>query len=298
MCDGKDIQLIIVIVNYNSYIHTKECVEALLKQTYQKFLIYIIDNLSEKEEQRGIAALRGERVLLHFSEYNRGFSGGNNLGIRYAMEQNIPYILLLNNDTACEEDFLEKLTAKAKIHSDCVICPKILNYYERNKIMYGGGNITRHKGAVTIYGVGKDISCCGEDRRISFAHGCCMLLPLSLVTEVGFMPEHYFLYFEDTAYSKQIADAGFSILYCGNVEIFHKESVSTLKYSDNYQYYFIRNRLLFIKEHIDSPFQIPAYLYTLLYIIKKLVSGKFKFKNCMDAIRDFHDKKTGVKEIP
>jgi len=69
------------------------------------------------------------KVKLIISKENLGFSGGNNLGIKYALKQNPDYILLLNNDTAVDKNFLTELTKVAEKNSNAgVLMPKIYYY--------------------------------------------------------------------------------------------------------------------------------------------------------------------------
>lgn len=290
------VELLIVLVNYNSYKHTKECIDSIMNQTYKKFKIYIIDNNSNAVDREQIKLLKDNNIVVIISKYNRGFAAGNNLGLLYALKNQIPYVLLLNNDTVCEGDFLQKIIRKAKDNCTCVVCPKINNYYIRNQIMYAGGEIVQYKGGVKIYGVNKNSPKFNKDKWISFAHGCCMLLPLEIITQIGTLPEHYFLYFEDTAYSKKIQEGGYKILYAGNIEIYHKESMSTDKLSDNYQYYMVRNRLMFINEYIDFIYKPIAYIYTSMYIFKKIYRKIFSIKNCSVAILDFCKGKNGERK--
>ena len=71
----------ILLVNWNGYNLTRECIESLLSITYNNFQIYVVDNGSTdgsyerlKTEFPNIALIRSNR--------NLGFSGGNNLGIK------------------------------------------------------------------------------------------------------------------------------------------------------------------------------------------------------------------------
>lgn len=279
---------LIVIINYNSSIHTIECVESLTKQTLKEFDIFIIDNNSRKEDVIQLQNIGSDKAIVYLSEENLGFAGGNNIGINYAMENNYSGVLLLNNDTVVPENFMEKLQKCSKEHTDMVISPQIREYQNPEYISYAGGDIAYYKGGVNIYGIGKKAVNDDTRKLISFAHGCCMYIPVNVIKKVGLLPEEYFLYYEDTAYSAEIQRHGFKILYAGDIFILHKECASTSKYSDNYQYYFVRNRLMFLKKYVPFGIKFIAYPYTYAFILKKMLKKLFEWNNVKEGLGDFY----------
>lgn len=99
----------IIIVNYNGAEDTIECVKSLNKINYDNYKIFVIENgSSKKPTKEQIDYLKGQTVYIESAE-NLGFSGGNNIGIRKAIENEFDYVLLLNNDTTVEPDFLSIL---------------------------------------------------------------------------------------------------------------------------------------------------------------------------------------------
>lgn len=287
-------QLLVIMINYNSSECTFECVESLKKSSNKNFHIFIIDNNSSDTEKNKLRLLDEKFITIYYSKSNLGFSGANNIGINYAIENDYSDILLLNNDTIVPQNFIDNLFDARKRYGNVVISPQIREYDNPLTISYAGGYISKIKGAVYIEGFGKKIDEIeNKDKLITFAHGCCMLIPVSIIKKIGTMPEHYFLYFEDTAYSMRILNAGFKILYLSNTYILHKECASTKKFSDNYQYYYLRNRLLFQKEYLNGLYRGIAFLYTFLFTIKALVVKKFNYKNCLDAYKDYFRKRFG-----
>lgn len=287
-------QLLVIMINYNSSECTFECVESLKKSLNKNFHIFIIDNNSINTEKNKLKLLDEDFVTIYYAKSNLGFSGANNIGIDYAIENDYADVLLLNNDTTVPENFIDNLFKARKKYGEVVISPQIREYNNPTIISYAGGYISKIKGAVAIEGVGKNIDEIeNKDKLITFAHGCCMFIPVSIIKKIGKMPEHYFLYFEDTAYSMCILNAGFKIIYLSNTYILHKECASTKKFSDNYQYYYLRNRLLFQKEYLKSLYRCIAFIYTFLFTIKALITKKFNYKNCKEAYKDYFRKKFG-----
>ena len=97
----------IIIVNYNGKKWLQKCLDSLLCQTYNNFEIIFVDNGSSDDSVEFVNNnYKDERIKIIKSDKNLGFAGGNNLGIDNSKGE---YILLLNNDTWVEFDFLEKL---------------------------------------------------------------------------------------------------------------------------------------------------------------------------------------------
>ena len=279
--------LYIVAINYNASDHTIEMIHSILESDYENVKVVIVDNASELSDYEKLDIIKEHAIVLR-SDKNLGFSGGNNLGIRYAIEHSADYVMILNNDTTIRKDAITKMMT-AIIQDDVdVISPKILHYYDHSKVNYAGGNLSAFKGGISIRGLGKkDFGQFDEKETITFVSGCCTLASIETWNSVNLMDERYFLYYEDVALSKSFQDAGKKMWYWPESVIYHKESVSTKKYSANYQYYLCRNRLLYIKECIKFPIKIVAYGYTVLFILKNLKRKNFELKNIRDAIHDY-----------
>lgn len=279
--------LCVVAINYNTAADTIEMVDSVIKSDYPNLRIIVVDNCSTLEDYEKLNVIKDRAVVIR-SERNSGFSGGNNIGLHYAQQLGAKYVMLLNSDTAINKKAIRAMVACLESGEADVACPKILNYYNREEIGYAGGELRDYKGAVWIRGIRqKDKSQYEEKTQITFVSGCCVLMDMQTWEQVNFMEEKYFLYFEDTALSAALRRAGKKMLYVPQAVVYHKESVSTGKRSDNYQYYFCRNRLLYSKDNISQPIRLIAYGYTGLYIIKKVIKGTFSWGNVYAAIRDF-----------
>ena len=117
-----------------------------------------------------------------------------------------------------------------------------------------------------------------------------------VILKIGLLPEEYFLYFEDADYSIQIVKSGYRIMYCPKSIIYHKESASTKKGSDNFQYYFTRNRFYFIKKNFKLLSKLTAYPISVLYLIKKMLLKEFELKNIKVGLIDYSRGKTGKRD--
>lgn len=289
----------IILVNYNGAKDTVECLNSLYTVNYKNKKIYVVDNNSSEDDLEYLESfINCSYVKLIKLEENLGFSGGNNIGIKAALADGCEVIGLLNNDTTVEVDFLNQLVAK--LFSDKrigAVVPQIRDYYNEMVVSYGGGEINYLKGSVFIEGINRyEDSNNNTERFVTFGHGCCLFLKKEVILKIGLLPEEYFLYFEDADYSIQIVKSGYRIMYCPKSIIYHKESASTKKGSDNFQYYFTRNRFYFIKKNFKLLSKLTAYPISVLYLIKKMLLKEFELKNIKVGLIDYSRGKTGKRD--
>ena len=216
----------IILLNYNGYKDTVECIESLEKISYRNVEIVIVDNKSTDNSFEDLKEyLAGKHNLIQ-SGINKGFAYGNNIGIAFAIsEKKVDYVLLLNNDTEVEVDFIEELLKGFDDKSENVgiSCGKILNFYDRNIVWYAGGEINWKR----FYGYHIEDHSYDDRKYISFATGCLMLIPKDVIEKVGCLSEEYFMYYEDVDYCATILQAGYKIAYNPKSIIYHKVAASS-----------------------------------------------------------------------
>lgn len=285
----------IISVNYNGASFTCEMINSLKKISYPSIEIIIIDNASTESTQ--IIEDSFNDIKLIKSKKNLGFAGGNNLGIKHCLGK---YILLLNNDTEVDENFLEPLVSKLENDKSVgAVSPKVY-YYNTNIVQFAGSNainqITGRGGFIGEKQI--DEGQFDEDARCNHTHGAAMLFPRSIVQELGLMSDIYFLYYEELDFCEKIKRAGYQMWYISNSKIYHKESMSVGKISNLKTYYQTRNRILFMKRNVSNVhFLLFCVYFTLIsfpvniikYIIKfdwqslraylKGIKWNFKFSN-------------------
>jgi len=281
----------IILVNYNGAIDTINCINSINKITYLNFRVVIIDNGSEDDSADIIKNYiltieQNERFELIKSKENLGFSGGNNVGIQYALNNGADYILLLNNDTIVENDFIDHLICVYSEKTGISI-GKILYLSDKSRIWYAGGSINNKLASVKHYNFNKKDQHDKQIMNVTFATGCCMLISKKIITEIGFLDESYFLYWEDTDYSFRVINAGYKIIYNPSAIVYHNVSSSTIKGSKLMQYYELRNELLFIRKNIKLPYKITAYTHAIMRLLYHKVKGKVDNKLIYLALKDF-----------
>lgn len=258
----------IVIVNFNSDTLTTNCLKSLerIESEGLKLQIVVVDNGS-KQEYVLPTKLKNNLTILR-SEANLGFTGGNNMGIHYAIEKhNSDYVLLLNNDTTVHPQFLKHLYTYLNEHSEMgMVCPKI--YFSKNQEFHAQSYQDVQKGKVVWYGGGSidwehltafhrlvdevDRGQTSLQNSTDFCTGCCVLIKREVLEKVASFDQDYFLYFEDVDLSIRAQQFGYSLGYCDQAIVWHENAGSSSgPGSALHQYYQTRNRLLFFWRYGD-----------------------------------------------
>lgn len=287
----------IILVNYNGYTDTVECVKSIKKIAYTNHRIIVVDNGSTIEPKKNQVDYLKSNTYFIESIDNLGFSGGNNIGIDVALREKADYILLLNNDTTVEPDFLDILVETAESNDNVgIVGGKILFYSDPSLVWYAGGEYYRDKGVSshTLYKQ-KDKDKANLIQEVSFITGCLMLIPRCVIENVGKLSEEYFLYSEDTDYSCRVANAQYKLIYNNSAVIYHKVSASSGAESPMTQYYMMRNSLLLIRKFGTRKFR--SYISHIFTEYKNVFRGRKQFRPIWKGTLDFILKNYGKRSI-
>ena len=202
----------IIVLQYNHSDCTLACLESLRPLNAD---VIVVDNASDvqhlKNVEYWITSGKLSNYELLMSNKNLGYSGGNNIGIRYALEHGAEYVLILNNDTVVEPDFLDQLL---KVDAD-------------------------------IIGVEEGTGIIGHRYLVGYA----LLIKRAVFERVGILDERYFLYYDEVEYCARAQKAGFT-LGIANKHIHHATSATTKSLGPaTFLYYHRRNALLFYTTH-------------------------------------------------
>ncbi len=206
----------IVIVNWNGKKWLERCLESLAQQTYKSFEIILVDNASEDDS---VEFVRSHFPLVKIvqSEKNLGFSGGNNLGIEKAVGE---LIMLLNNDTWVENNFLEEMV-ETLYKSGCdIVGPIEADYYSKEKL----GDYSIH-----LDPLGHFIYLFGKNRRNDdfYLSGVCLLFRKELYLNSLGLDDNFFMYAEDWDWFWRLHLLDKKIYKNDDVIIYHKGAGST-----------------------------------------------------------------------
>jgi GT2 family glycosyltransferase len=270
----------IVLLNYNGYKDTIECIRSLNNINYKNHVIIIVDNASTDNSFEILEKNINKNCFLIQSEKNNGFANGNNIGIKKALSMNCDYVILLNNDTLVHKDFINEMIKCYSLYENVgLVSSKMLFYPESKKVWFGGGSFNDKKFIVTHQYYENEDNYEDSIREISFATACCLMISRNVIENVGLLPEEYFMYFEDVDYCYNVILNGYKIIYNPNAKIYHKANSSTKKEKNGFLIkYELRNRFICIekyKNHMDAKkYKIIKFFYYASYfkqIIKSII---------------------------
>lgn len=291
-------KVFIVILNYNSWQDTIECIHSLINVNYQNYNIVIVDNDSPDASMKKIKQYMSEKKIGHIffkspeesisyrnnisfisliqSGYNGGYGYGNNIGVKYALSNEADYVLILNPDTIVSADFLEPLVGICvKDEKIGIVSSKIYFYDKPDVFWFNGGKFSPYTGKVKHCNFKeKDIGQTPPE-HITFMTGCIMLIPRRIIENVGFLNEKYFMYVEDLEYSQRVIKYGYRLAVTQNSRIWHKIGSSSGGQLSCFSLYFrTRNKIKFIRDYVNFAFKPVAYFYTIIISLLQLLKIK------------------------
>lgn len=242
----------IIVLNWNSYHITRDCLNSLRMLDYPNYEIVLVDNGSTDGSADKLAKEFPEARLIRNS-MNLGFSGGNNIAIENILKSGTDYILLLNNDTVVAPNLLSELVNAARNRPQAgLLNPKILYHDAPERIWYAGGQYKLGQSFATHFGMGKlDNGRYNELKEVSFVTGCALLMRAQAVKQVGPLDEIFFFGLEDLDWCMRARSAGFEAVYVPSAVVWHKESYVTKKNLGKpvKDFYYVRNSILLARKH-------------------------------------------------
>ena len=255
-------RVLILIVNWNNYSDTKECLESLAQLTSENYQVMLVDNGSGDDSNQLLEEEFPEIELVNLQE-NLGFAGGNNVGLDYALKEGFSHILLLNNDTIVQDgDFLTKLVQLLEEEpsvgavgptveqTDGIIQLSILPYPNIGNTIVNtlGLYHPNHK----------------KRQYVDSVAGCCVLVRREAIEQAGLLDENYFMYGEETEWFYRMRKRGWKVLFIPKKSVLHKGAATSKKIEDNSIY--IERRANVIYTLVKHQQQIQAGITAILMI--------------------------------
>ena len=302
----------IIVVNWNGWNDTIECLESLLVLEYPDFRIVVCDNGSHDdsviklrewcERTRGCGStdwqvisrdaaengvgFQDAKFTLVTNGANLGFGGGTNVGLRYALAcGDAKYCWLLNNDTVVEALALTKMVERLNEKPDASMCGSTVREYGNHLKIQALGGATYYKWLGIAWHIGRTIN--GYvlpdqalvENNMDYVVGVSLLVRSEYLQEVGLMAEDYFLYFEEIDWVSRGLGC-YTLAYAADSIVYHKlgASVGTaanpMRKSYQCDYYTLRNRLLFTRRYY--PYALPGvYVGLVGELIVRLLLGRW-----------------------
>jgi GT2 family glycosyltransferase len=301
----------IIIVNWNSWKDTIECLESLLLLEYPFYRVLICDNGSsddsvaklrqwfERTDSRFIAwqeltrtkAEKGNgspdaMFTLITNGTNLGFGGGTNVGLRYALAcADADFCWLLNNDTVVDAQALSTLVERLQEKPNAGMCGSTIRDYEHcSKIQALGGavyyrwiGVAWHIGRTQVGEIDDDPTL--VENKMNYVVGASLLVRTSYLRDIGLMAEDYFLFFEEIDWVTRGKDR-YSLAYAPRSIVYHKVGASigtaTNPRRKSYQcdYYTLRNRLVFTRRYYPYSL-VGVYAFLIVELFARVLVGRW-----------------------
>ena len=209
---------------------------------------------------------------------NLGYAGGNNVGIRRALERGADWVLLLNNDAVAEPGLADALARAARPDVGLLACKVITA--DGAAVQYAGARVRPRLG----YSGRPDRT--GGTREVDRADGAAMAVSRAAVERAGLLDEELFAYVEDVEWSLRIRAAGFVVLFVDDAVVLHKGSASTGgPASATSMYYDTRNTIVVFERHAPLPWGLRA-LRRAAIVAVHLAQAPRRAGDVLDGWRD------------
>ena len=219
----------ILVLNWNRRDDTLACLDSLAGAVLGGASVMVVDNGSRDGSVEAITARHPAVRVLALPE-NRGYAGGNNAGIRAALDAGAGAVLLLNNDTVVAPDFLPPLLEvmnadpRAAAVSSAVMradSPLVLDVAHLD--VYFGHGLVHRRGVNALPGEGFD-----HVMLVNVGVGCSLLVRALAIGTIGLFDESYFAYHEEVDWCHRAGKAGFHLYYQPFSRVWHHGSRSTV----------------------------------------------------------------------
>ena len=216
-------KITVIIPNYNGIAYIENCLASLKNQSFKDFLVMIIDNASEDGSRELIKEKFPEMMLVELSQ-NFGFSRAVNEGIKRAKSE---YIILLNNDTKAEVDFVEQLLftieKDEKIFS---VGAKMLQMH-KPELIDDAGDLYCALGWAFALGKDRKKYRYEKEAEVFSACGGAAIYRRDLFEQIGYFDEFHFSYLEDVDVGYRAKIMGYRNCFTPKAVVYHAGSATT-----------------------------------------------------------------------
>ncbi|RRV18147.1 glycosyltransferase family 2 protein [Pseudomonas saudiphocaensis] len=267
-----------LILNYKAATETISCAESILAHCATLDHVVIIDNDSQDGSavalQQWLDEKQHSNVTVLNNPENSGYAGGNNYGLRWAMENlNPEYFWVINNDTYVDSDAFSPLLEALKQNERQFVGSLVLSAETGRLECYGGGKLYPILGKARLLGKNQSIETLQQQGLAhipDYLMGCSLAFSTALTKEIGLMDEKYFMYFEEVDWQYRAREFGISIKVIPESRLFHYGSLSLGSRSAFYHYYRNRAATRFNKRFYGPAFAlVSAFLLSAVTTIKE-----------------------------
>jgi GT2 family glycosyltransferase len=260
----------VILLNWNGWQDTLRCLASVDHLEYPNYRVLIVDNCSTDDSVDRIRATQPNMPMVQ-TEKNLGFAGGNNVGVRRALEEGADYIWLLNNDTVVGPRSLTAMVELAEEDPKVGVVGSVLYHMdEPEKVqVWGGGRVHFWCGIV------RDRDVPPHDSELQFVIGASMLVKRALIEDIGFLDDGYFMGWEDIDYGFKARSNGWKLKTAVASTVWHKGSASWGKNATVMDKYFNASAVRFFAKNHPLP-SVPIVIGVGGRLFKRVIRADWE----------------------
>ena len=263
----------IIVPNYNGQKFLGDCIDSIhhLDFPRENYEIIVVDNASSDNSCEFILSTYPDVMLIR-AEKNLGFARGCNLGIENSSGE---YIVLLNNDTVVDSNWLKELVTTANSDKEVAIVGSKLLFMQNSKVIQNASSY------LTDRGDGGDLGAHQPDegqydttREVMAVCGASMLIKRTLIEEIGALDEDFFAYYEEVDLCYRARLYGKKIIFAPKSFVYHVHAATSGEWSPLFTFLVLRNKLLIHLKNSPAGFFLKVlFLYFRQVIYESFVRG-------------------------
>jgi GT2 family glycosyltransferase len=318
-----------IILNWNSDLDALSCLRSVLESESDSVAAIVVDNGSTSDSvdrisswiwhrSSGCAARpsnwlgsgtsitvtvagRRRQVALARLAENRGYAGGNNVGLRLARSWGSEFVWVLNSDTSVDPKALPLLVARIRANPRLAVVGSLLTQMDRPDRIdcIGGGWFNPVLGRNTYAGRGEVVEASAKWIRkqspLGYISGASMFCATAALASVGDLSEDYFLFYEELDLCARLKGAGWEWDVEPRAIVYHRGSATTWgphrafgSRSPWTTYHATRSLTIYMRKHHRGLAPLAIAIRTvigILALVVRPVLGKAILRGLRDGLR-------------
>jgi len=266
----------VVITNWNGINFLPDCLFSLKKQSYKNFELVLADNGSTDNSVEFFKSNFPEAKIVRL-EKNYGFPRIANEGIKVSEGK---YVILLNNDTKADKNFIKELVSSLNKHPDCAGCTsKIIDFFDHN-ILRAAGDVMNTIGQAFPRGFLEKVSKYNNPEEVFIITGGASIYRKDVFKKIGFFDEDYFLYGEDSDWCLRAQLMGYKFWYEPKAIVYHHCGASSKRLSKIVEYFLFRNMTITILKNFPIKIFFRKWRFITIPLVHLNTIFYMSFNGC------------------
>jgi GT2 family glycosyltransferase len=241
----------IIVLTYRMRDVVRSCIQSLLRLTYSNYKLVIVDNGSNDGTEEMLQDEFPDLPLLQTGS-NLGYTGGNNKGIEYAINNGAEYVLIINPDTVvANPQFLDEMIEYTEAHPEIGIAgPRVFLRSAgrvQNTVLFPPG-LWRNSINWIRYRISPRSLVLSGDKPVEtkVLNGVCLLIRTSCLRQIGLFDENIFMYIEDADMDYRAYRHGWRVKYLPIDSVIHKQKQDGYHMTGQVSFFLKRNSVYYL----------------------------------------------------